>query len=1241
MSELSQPEDSALAEDWLSQPLLSNWQLDLEKTIYLIIIAVSLISRFWGIGDRVVSHDESLHTQYSYQYYNGDGYQHTPLMHGPSLFHVTALSYWLFGDNDTSARIPIAIIGTLLVVLPYFLRNWIGKAGSIAASILLLISPYITYYSRYIRHDIIVIAAAVILFIAIQYYLRRRKDKYIWWFAIGLAAMFTTMETSFIYVAIFGSFLAFSLLAKIITSDWIRNKISELKLPITLIVVAIALFAGGFAAQHLGPRVLSDSGLATEEATDAGFAADPNQELVSEPGEEESSTLDTVSRWLQIVGIIVLALGLFLAANNMRPFIDDYPEFDLVVLFTTLTLPTATAFLIILAGGEPLSYTLQTCQLAGQESMSGIQLFFSQLVDPICLSSFFGSPVVLSGVLLVITLVVSVLVGLWWNVKRWIVAALIFHGIFLLLYSSFFTNPSGWASGMIGSLGYWLEQQEVQRANQPGYFYFFVLPLYEFLPLLLTLLAAHLWAKKNKIQKIFDYWIVITLVSIVAYSLTNYLFNRQSDTAESQIVPGLIAAGAILLAAIIYLLTVKHRKILEFYGVESIVRDLISVENLFGIVPYLIWWFLASWVIFTFAGEKMAWLSLHFIFPMALLGGWYINELLVTADLSELKSRRFGLLLALSFLALIAFGLALSPVILGKIRLGEQDISNLTGLGRFLGTLVLAIILIYFLRQIGRGVTSGTRKRGWIFAILLLLGLLTVRFSYMASFPNADFVTEYLVYAHGAPATKSEILTLLEDLSMRLSGDKGIKVAFDNDSSWPFTWYLRDYPNRQYFGENPDRSITDAPVIIVGSQNWSKVEPLLGDNYEETTYTFLWWPMEEYRNISLNSVIGDPAVDPEFRRGLGNASVRQALWDIFFYRDFEKYGEVFGGNYSSGEWPLRHDLKMYIKKESLASIWDHGLEAVAYEPPVDPYAENELDLDPLLVIGSAGSEEGQLLQPRNVAVSSDGLIVVADSGNHRIQLFDNTGQYLRSWGSFGSEPGQFNEPWGLAVDDAHVYVADTWNHRVQVFTHEGELVQIIGQSGSPAQGENGGGLFFGPRDIALLADGGLLVTDTGNHRLQLFDEDGEFVQVIGGQGAFPGQFSEPVGIAVSADGTLVVADTWNGRIQSLTEEFQPNIEFAVDAWYGESINNKPYLATDENNRVYVTDPEGYRILIFDSSGLYLGRFGQYSTGTDGFALPNGIATDMDGNLYIADAGNGHVLKFPPYFSDAPIEQFDN
>ena len=115
---------SPTIDTYLAQPLSLLMRLDWEKLAYLIFILLAIISRFWGLGDRVMSHDESLHTQYSYQYYNGDGYSHTPLMHGPFLFHITALSYWLLGGpNDFTARVPVAMFGVLLVAIPYFFRD--------------------------------------------------------------------------------------------------------------------------------------------------------------------------------------------------------------------------------------------------------------------------------------------------------------------------------------------------------------------------------------------------------------------------------------------------------------------------------------------------------------------------------------------------------------------------------------------------------------------------------------------------------------------------------------------------------------------------------------------------------------------------------------------------------------------------------------------------------------------------------------------------------------------------------------------------------------------------------------------------------------------------------------------------------------------------------------------------------------------------------------------------------------
>ncbi|MCZ7671547.1 MAG: hypothetical protein M5U34_32625 [Chloroflexi bacterium] len=123
---------------------------------------------------------------------------------------------------------------------------------------------------------------------------------------------------------------------------------------------------------------------------------------------------------------------------------------------------------------------------------------------------------------------------------------------------------------------------------------------------------------------------------------------------------------------------------------------------------------------------------------------------------------------------------------------------------------------------------------------------------------------------------------------------------------------------------------------------------------------------------------------------MGNVDVRRALWDIFFYRDYTQFGQTFGGTYTAREWPLRHELKVYTRRDVLANLWDQGVAPVNAEPSSDPYAEGGPALSPSLILNELavpGSGEGQFTTPRNVAVGSDGSIFVADSGNHRIQVF--------------------------------------------------------------------------------------------------------------------------------------------------------------------------------------------------------------------------------------------------------------
>lgn len=1234
--------------DYLSKPLLTVATLDWEKAIYILFILLAIVSRFYDLGSRVMSHDESLHTQFSYQFYDGQGFRHTPLMHGPLLFHLTAVSYWLFGDSDLTARIPVAILGVLLVAIPYFFRDWIGRVGALFASFVFLISPYLTYYARYIRHDTLAIVWSLIIFAGIVYYIREQKDKYLWWMAAGLALLFATKEVSFIYVAIFGSFIVIRLLVLIYTSDWIKDRFADLRVGLGVGALAILLMGAGGALYLQGG---SSAETATVEEETQPFAADPNETAVT--GEEAHSPLETTGRWLIVAGFGVIIVGLFFAAQAMRPHIDQYPEFDLIILLATILLPTLAPLLITIIGWDPLDYTMSSCELNVQGT--AITMFFQRIRFGECWSAFLSSGMVRIALFLIPTMIIGALVGLWWNIRRWFIFAMIFHVIFFVFYTSVFTNMGGWLSGINGSLGYWLEQQEVQRGGQPPYYYLLVMPFYEFLSVIFSLLAIRLWAKKHQINQVVGYWLGLILVSLLAFSLGDYFFNRfnTANGITENSSAGLIVGVFVFLLGVVYWFWFRlgqiHRALEGEDGEKRPLSTYFTKESTLSFVPYVTWWLILTWAFYSYAGEKMPWLSTHFVIPMALLVGWYMNEKIETSGgIGAFLSQKVALLLGISITFIFALALGLGPLILGKVQFGNQGIDNLGNIGRFLGGLVVAGLVGYawfiYREQVSRSVARTTG----ILGVFVVLSLLTIRFNYMANFPNADYVTEYMVYAHGAPAAKSVVMEQVDELSMRLTGDNTMQIAFGGSGvAWPFTWYLRDYPNRNYFAENPTNTLTEVPVVLVGRSQMDAVDRLLSNTHEYRTYTYLWWPMEDYRNLTWNAAFGNPNVPPEQRRGfLANASVRQALWDIFFYRDYNQFAQTFGGSYTSGNWPLRDDLRMYIRRDVLANLWDYGVGAVNAEGLTDPYAEGELFPVPDLVINDTGlpsAEEGGLSAPRNMAVGPNGRIYVTDSGNHRIQVFSADGGFVSTWGSFGTEPGQFNEPWGIAVDATHVYISDTWNHRIQKFTLDGDLVGVFGQSGSIADAPDSGGLglFFGPRDIHLYGLNELLITDTGNHRFQVLTRDGEFLSQSGTQGNGLGQVNEPVGFTYGLNGDVYLADTWNGRIQQFTNDLIGYNDWQVNAWQGNSINNKPFIASDTNGRLFVSDPEGARILIFDANGNYLGRFGQFGADVTSFALINGLFIDRDNNLYVADAGNNRILKFPPIFPDlnaVPLEE---
>ena len=148
-------------------------------------------------------------------------------MHGMLLFHLLAASFFVFGDSDFTMRLPMVLVGSLLILLPYFLKNYIGKVSAFLISIFLTISPTLVYFSRFARNDILIAFTTVFLIIGIWKYISSGKNLWLYSSAFIISIGFTIKENQYIVLFIFALFFLFISWREII--DWIlsRKRLSE------------------------------------------------------------------------------------------------------------------------------------------------------------------------------------------------------------------------------------------------------------------------------------------------------------------------------------------------------------------------------------------------------------------------------------------------------------------------------------------------------------------------------------------------------------------------------------------------------------------------------------------------------------------------------------------------------------------------------------------------------------------------------------------------------------------------------------------------------------------------------------------------------------------------------------------------------------------------------------------------------------------------------------------------------
>ncbi len=228
-------------------------------------------------------------------------------------------------------------------------------------------------------------------------------------------------------------------------------------------------------------------------------------------------------------------------------------------------------------------------------------------------------------------------------------------------------------------------------------------------------------------------------------------------------------------------------------------------------------------------------------------------------------------------------------------------------------------------------------------------------------------------------------------------------------------------------------------------------------------------------------------------------------------------------------------VKKYNSEGNFITEWTtpgfNSLYAIAIDKSNRVYVgdwDNNQIIKSFTLDGNYLSSWGSFNLPWYISSDSQGNIYVADRFNNKVQKFDSNLNFLIQWGSAGSGEGQFINPLGIAIDElGNVFVATY--HRIQKFDSSGNFILQWGSdSNNPG---NQDGKFNYPWAMKVDMSGNLFITELNNNRIQIFDLNGNYIAKWGIQGSGNGEFFNPTGIAIDSLGNIYILDQGNNRIQ--------------------------------------------------------------------------------------------------------------
>ncbi len=1038
-----------------------------EVAFYTAVFGVAAWLRFWDLGSRALHHDESIHAQWSWNLLD---YHHSPVFHGPFYYHVQGAVFFLFGSSDYTSRLSAAIFGMGIVALPLILRRRLGVVGTGATVLFIAFSPTLVYYSRFFREDIYMAFFTLLMAAAMWRYVEEGRERWLVWFALAFTGAMTTKEGTFLVVAAFLVYLDIYLAAQLATQT-LENR--GLNSPLRRFVLTGALAPWAWAVAGLWPF------------------------------------LGRARRWLDW--------------DEHLPRAGDVLILLMTFTFVLLT-PALRHYLL-----EPLGL-LDKDRLNWEKNLQGR----ISSDDRMALLGIFA-----------MTVSIAAFVGLQWRPRLWSILFGACAFIYLTLMTSFWNNWDGLVSGPWGSLDYWITQQDVSRGDQPWFYYYLLMPAYEFLPLAVCVAGAW-WSivRGDAFSRFLWVWLVGMWLGL------SYGAEKMPWLNTHLALPACVLAGWTV-----------ARAWRSWSGRPSVDRAAISLASAASVS-------LGALCLIVFMPNGATFHVMRVVVAVAAVG------LIVFA------ARPYGRSAVGAFaMAALVGGLALFSVrtmALVTFERGDvpQDmliytqsspaipdimddinrLAELTGKGHKLSIVVdsqdsFAWPWAWYLRDydsvsyidLKGGLPAGAQNppapeydvllvhQGNTSAVEDSIASRELSFTPKMEYEHRWWFDERYKAAMRIDEAGPECTANAGNCGpLRLATWQHI---FSSTPDWIDTWYRywRDHDADAIFGGRPDG---DARCRSCGSLNAFVFFP---GNYVPETGKLAVGPVvipgpsrDSGGNLSFGSEGSNGGqfkspVDIEQDRA-GNLYVIDST-----LRRLQKYDAE--GNFIAATSIRADPANTGEESEPWGlAVGPNGEVAVA-----DTFGWRVRIFDADLKF--SGVEFGEppkdgppgpfnLFGPRDIAFDGQGNLWVTDTGHKRIQVYSPRGEFVRTIGSEGNGPGQFNEPVGISIaSDGTVFVADMYNQRVVMLDSAGTFVGSFVVEGW------GGQEVANKPYIEALANGNVAVSLPLANEVRIYSRDGAAVGTLEGSGE---PLDQPYGILEAANGKLWVVESGSARVRQFS-----------------------------------------------------------------------------------------------------------